>query len=78
MTNLITQDLATHVMVLTSLKPVTKQPVLDVNLTSIVIPHLNASGDVSPTDPLTTLHLTKIPLGTHMKLIATQNLAYNF
>ena len=35
-------------------------------------------GDTSPTGPLTTTHLTKIPLETHMQLIATQNLTYNF
>ena len=67
-----------HVMVLTSLKVVMKQLVLDVNLTSIVIPNLNAPGNASQTDPLRTTHLTKIPIGSHMKLIATQKLAYSF
>ena len=71
---LIALDPVTHVMVLTSLKIAMKQLVLDVNPTSMVIPQLN----VPPTDPLATRHLTKILLGTHTKLIATQNLAYNF
>ena len=57
--NLITLDPTMHVMVLISLKIVMSQPVLDVNLTLIIIPHLNAPGDASPFYPLTTTHLTK-------------------
>ena len=69
MTNLITLDAAMHVTVLTSLKIVIKQLVSDVNLTSIVLPHLNAPGDDYPTDPITITHLTKISPGIYMKQI---------
>ena len=47
MTSLITLDPAMHVMVLTTLKIATKQLVLDVNLTSIIIPHINVPRHLS-------------------------------
>ena len=74
MTNLIALDPATHAMVLTSLKIVMRQLVLNVNLMLIIIPHLNALEDAPPTDPLT----TTLQPGIHMKLITMQSLTHNF
>ena len=47
-----------HVMVPTLLKIEMIQFVLNVNLTLIILPHLNSLGDVPSIDPLTTIHLT--------------------
>ena len=60
MANLLMLDPAMHVIVLLSLKIVIKQLALEVNLISIVICHLNATGNATPTDSLTTIFLTKV------------------
>ena len=75
---MLTLDPAMHVMVLTLLKIVMIQFVLNVNLTLIITLHINTLGDTPPTDPLTTTHLTPIQLEIHMKLIAMQSLTFNF
>ena len=67
-----------HVMVPTLLEIVMIQFVLNVNLTSIITPHLNAIGNALPTDPLTTIHLRTIQVQIHMKLITMQSLNCNF
>ena len=59
MTNLINLDTAMHVMVI-SLMIVMKQLALDVNLILIVIHHLNAQGNASPTDNLAIILLKKV------------------
>ena len=53
-------------MVPTLLKIVMIQFVLNVNLTLIITPHLNALGDAPQTDPLTTIQLTTIQVQIHM------------
>ena len=58
--NLISLDPAKHVMVLISLKVVMKQLALDVNLILIVIYHLNAPENATPTDILATILLTNV------------------
>ena len=69
---------ATHVMVLTLLKIVMIKFLLNVNLTLIIIPHLNALGDAPTTNPLTATHIKTIQLEIHRKLVATLSLTYNF
>ena len=66
-TNQITSDPVTHVMVLIFLKTVMKQFALDVNLILIIIHHLNASGNATPTNNLATILLITITMVTDTK-----------
>ena len=67
MINPINLEPAMHVMDLISLKIVMKQLALDVNLISVVICHLNAPGNFTPTHTLAIIIFTKVTPWTDMK-----------